>query len=108
MLFVSFPAVVIRKNSGCLRLSPLPFVITSNSFLFGWVWSSSKITPLVLKPCLLATSAESTLYLLFVGLYIIVLVDFWIVTRFLRAGQSMTISTDKPEPAPLVYAIVKE
>jgi hypothetical protein len=49
-------------------LSPLPFVITSYNLRFGWVCSSSNMTPLVLKPCLFATSAESTLYLLLVGL----------------------------------------
>ena len=38
-------AVVIRKNSGCVRASPEPFVMTSNNSRFGCECSSSNITP---------------------------------------------------------------
>ena len=34
---LSVPAVVIRKYSGCIRASPEPLVMTSKSFLLGWV-----------------------------------------------------------------------
>ena len=34
------PAVVIKKNSGCVLASPEPFVITSYKSLLGCAWSS--------------------------------------------------------------------
>ena len=61
MELVLSPAVVIKKYSGCIRASPLPLVITSNKRRFGCVCNSSNITPCVLKPCLLATSAAEHL-----------------------------------------------
>lgn len=39
MEFVSVPAVVIKKYSGCILASPEPLVITSKSFRFGCVYS---------------------------------------------------------------------
>ena len=60
MEWVSVPAVVMRKYSGCILASPEPLVMTSNNFLFGCVCSSSNTTPWMLKPCLEYASAEST------------------------------------------------
>ena len=60
MEFRSVPAVVRKNHSGCLRASPLPCVMTSYSARVGWVCSSSKMQADTFRPCLVATSLEST------------------------------------------------
>ena len=58
--FLSVPAVVIRKNNGCVLASPEPLVMTSNSSRFGCACSSSKMTAWTFRPCLVYASADST------------------------------------------------
>ena len=60
--FIKSHANIVEKpaEADCILASPEPWSMTSNSFRLGWVCSSSKMTPCVLKPCLFATSAEST------------------------------------------------
>nr|DAT65661.1 MAG TPA: hypothetical protein [Caudoviricetes sp.]DAV51054.1 MAG TPA: hypothetical protein [Bacteriophage sp.] len=36
--------MVIRKYKGCILASPEPFVITSNSFRFGWSYPTKGTT----------------------------------------------------------------
>ena len=60
MLFLSVPAVVSRNHNGCFLASPEPWVMTSYKARVGWVCSSSKMQALTFRPCLVATSEDST------------------------------------------------